>query len=188
MAEAAIGRGGRPERMMSARWLLDTRIFSGLVLLASAGVLGAALASQYWGGLVPCELCILERWPWTAAIVISLVALLAGSRPALPWLALLLALVFAVGGAFGFYHVGVEQHWFAGPTACTASGAGAATLEQMKAQILGTAPVLCDKVQWSLWGVSLAGWNLVASFLMAVLCLLVFALARPARRRRAALP
>ena len=172
--------------MTLRRLTLTTRDFSGFVLLASAGVLGAALSSQYWGGLVPCELCMLERWPWMAAITISLVALFAGSRPALPWVALLLAFVFLVGVGFAFYLVGVEQHWFAGPTACTAPAAGAETLEQMKAQILGTAPVLCDKVQWSLFGVSLAGWNLVASFAMAVLCLLVFGLARRATPRRAA--
>src|SRR5712691_376137 len=150
------------------------RAFAGFVLLASTIVLGAALLSQYWGGLAPCELCLLQRWPWAGAIAISLVALIVGSRPALPWVALALALVFALGGAIAFYHVGVEQHWFAGPSACTASGAGATTLEDMKRQILGTAPVLCDRVQWALFGVSLAGWNLLASLGMAAICADVF--------------
>src|SRR5437868_7728046 len=99
---------------------LSTRAFAGFVLIASALVLGAALLSQYWGGLAPCELCLLQRWPWMAAISISLIALLVGGRPALPWVALVLALVFALSVVFAFYHVGVEQKWFAGPTACTA--------------------------------------------------------------------
>jgi len=137
-------------------------------------VLGAALLSQYWGGLAPCELCLLQRWPWAAAIAIALVALVAGSRGALPWVALVLAAVFALSMAFAFYHVGVEQHWFAGPSACTAGATGAMTLEEMKRQILGTAPVLCDRVQWSLFGVSLAGWNLLASLGMAAICAGVF--------------
>ncbi len=72
--------------------ILTPRAFAGFVLVASAAVLGAALLSQYWGGLAPCELCLLQRWPWAAAIAISLVALVAGSRPALPWVALVLAL------------------------------------------------------------------------------------------------
>jgi disulfide bond formation protein DsbB len=154
--------------------MLTPRAFAGFVLMASAIVLGSALLSQYWGGLAPCELCILQRWPWVAAIAISLVALVAGSRPALPWVALVLAIAFALGVAFAFYHVGVEQHWFAGPSACTASANGATTLEEMKRQILGTAPVLCDRVQWSLMGVSLAGWNLLASLGMAAICAVVF--------------
>jgi len=152
--------------------LLLPRPFAGFVLTASVVVLGAALVSQYWGGLVPCELCLLQRWPWAAAIVIALVALIVGNRPALPWVALVLAVIFGVGALFAFYHVGVEQHWFAAPSACAAGG-GAQTLEEMKRQILGTAPVLCDRVQWSLVGVSLAGWNLLASLVMAMICLVV---------------
>ena len=162
---------------------LTPRTFAGFVLMASAAVLGTALLSQYWGGLRPCELCLLQRWPWDAAIAIALVALLAGARPALPWVALILAGVFALSVAFAFYHVGVEQHWFAGPSACTVSSGGAMTLEEMKRQILGTAPVLCDQVQWSLLGVSLAGWNLVASLGMAAVCFSVFV-----RTRRPASP
>ena len=161
------------------------RSFAGFVLTASAAVLGGALLSQYWGGLAPCELCLLQRWPWKIAILISLVALLAGRRPALPWVALLLAVVFATGVAFAFYHVGVEQHWFAGPSACTAQAGGALTLEDMKRQILGTAPVLCDKVQWALFGVSLAGWNLLASLAMAAICAAVFGRTRRAAPRAA---
>lgn len=160
--------------------VLTTRVFSGFVLAVSAGILGAALLSQYWGGLVPCELCLIERWPWVAAIAISLLALFAAGRPALPWVALLLGLVFAAGAVLAAYHVGVEQHWLAGPAACTASPTGAMTLEQMKAQIMGTAPVMCDKVQWSLGGVSLAGWNLIASLVMAILCVAAFVSARRA--------
>src|SRR5712691_5089638 len=152
---------------------LTPRAFAGFVLMASAAVLGTALLSQYWGGLRPCELCLLQRWPWDAAIAIALVAVLAGSRPALPWVALILAGVFALSVAFAFYHVGVEQHWFAGPSACTASSERAMTLEEMKRQILGTAPVLCDQVQWSLFGVSLAGWNLLASLGMTAICIAV---------------
>jgi disulfide bond formation protein DsbB len=155
--------------------VVTTRAFAAIVLLASAAVLGTAMLSQYWGGLQPCELCLLQRWPWKAAIGIALIALAAGSRPTLlPWTAAVLAGVFAVSVAFAFYHVGVEQHWFAGPSACTAGATGAMTLEDMRRQILGTAPVMCDRVQWSLFGVSLAGWNLLASLGMMAGCVAVF--------------
>jgi disulfide bond formation protein DsbB len=158
--------------------MLTTRAFAGFVLAASTVVLGAALLSQYWGGLMPCELCLLQRWPWSIAIVVAIVAVLAGSRSALPWLAMMLAAIFAVSAILGFYHVGVEQHWFAGPSACTVNAAGPTTLEELRRQLLATQPVLCDQVQWSLFGVSLAGWNLLASAVMAVLCTAVFVRAR----------
>ena len=157
---------------------LTTRGFAGFVLAASAVVLGAALLSQYWGGLAPCELCLLQRWPWGVAITISLVTVLAAGRGALPWVAAVLAFVFAASAVFAFYHLGVEQKWFAGPSACTASTTGAMTLEELKRQILATAPVRCDEVRWSLFGVSLAGWNLLASLLMTAICAYAFVQAR----------
>jgi disulfide bond formation protein DsbB len=165
--------------------MTPARGFAGFVLIASIIVLGGAFISQYWGGLAPCELCLLQRWPWAAAILVALLALVAGSRPALPWAALLLAIVYASGVAVAFYHVGVEQKWFAGPSACTSGGGGAMTLEEMKRQILATAPVRCDEAQWSLFGVSLAGWNLLASLGMAAICAIVF---RRARRPASSAP
>jgi disulfide bond formation protein DsbB len=162
---------------------VDPRRFPVFVLLASAAVLGSALLSQYWGGLAPCELCLLQRWPWAAAIIISLVAIMAGSRAVLPWVALLLAAVFAVGSALAFYHVGVEKHWFAGPNACTGAATAADTVEALKARILGQMPVRCDEPAWSLWGISLAGWNLLASLVMGSLSFVVFwRLGRPGGR------
>ena len=158
--------------------MLTTRMFAGFVLMASAVVLGTALLSQYWGGLAPCELCLMQRWPWAAEIVISLVVVLVGERAGLGWVALLLGVVFAVSVVLAFYHVGVEQHWFAGPTACTARETGAMTVEDMKRQILGTAPVLCDRPAWTLFGVSLAGWNLLASLVMTGCCVVALLYAR----------
>jgi disulfide bond formation protein DsbB len=161
----------------------DPRRFPVFVLVASAAVLGGALISQYWGGLVPCELCLLQRWPWAVAIIISLIAIAVGSRSALPWVALLLAAVFAVGSALALYHVGVEKHWFAGPNACTGTATAADTVEALKARILGQTPVRCDEPAWSLWSISLAGWNLLASLVMGSSCLAVFWLLRRPQRR-----
>ena len=161
----------------------DLRRFPVLVLVASAAVLGGAFLSQYWGGLAPCELCLLQRWPWAAAIAISAIAVVAGRRTALPWVALLLAAVFAVGSALAFYHVGVEKHWLAGPTACTGASTAADTVEELKKRILGQMPVRCDEPAWTLWGVSLAGWNLLASLVMGGACLAVLWLLRGPRRR-----
>lgn len=158
------------------------RAFPIFVLVTSALVMAVVLLSQYWGGLAPCELCLTERWPWDVAIVVSFVAAMVGSRAALPWVALLLGLVFAVGSALAFYHVGVEQHWFAGPSACTAAAGAPTTLEALKAQLMRQQPVRCDEPAWALFGVSLAGWNLLGSLAMTGVSL---AVARSASRGRA---
>jgi disulfide bond formation protein DsbB len=153
---------------------LPTRGFTAFVLGASTVVLGGVLLSQYWGGLAPCELCLLQRWPWAVAIVISFVATMVGSRATLPRVALLLAAVFVVSSGLAFYHFGVERHWFAGPSACSATATAADTVEALKAQILHQQPVRCDEPAWLLWGISLAGWNLLASLLMTGCCLAAF--------------
>jgi disulfide bond formation protein DsbB len=147
------------------------RAFPIFVLLVSAAVLGAVLLSQYWGGLLPCELCLKERWPWAIAIVVAFVAMMVGSRPALPWVAALLAAVFAVSSGLAFYHVGVEQRWFAGPSVCAEAAGTPTTLAALKAELAHQQPVRCDEPAWSLFGVSLAGWNLVASLVMTGICL-----------------
>jgi disulfide bond formation protein DsbB len=149
---------------------VTTKRFAGAVLAASVVVLGGALLSQYWGGLTPCELCLMERAPWWAAIGIAIATLLFTRQLALPLSAMLLALVFLASTALGFYHVGVEQHWFAGPSACTAGGTAATSVDALRAQLLGKQAVMCDEVQWSLFGVSLAGWNMIASAIMAAAC------------------
>jgi disulfide bond formation protein DsbB len=158
------------------------RSFPVFVLAMSVVVLVVVFISQYWGGLAPCELCLKERWPWAAAIAISAVAVASGKRPGLARVALLLAAVFAIGSALAFYHVGVERHWFAGPSACTAPTGAADTIAALKAQLLQQAPVRCDRPAWELWGISLAGWNLVASLFMAGISLAVFWRWRPVRR------
>jgi disulfide bond formation protein DsbB len=150
--------------------VLTTRQFTGAVLLAGVVVIGAVLLSQYLGGLDPCELCLLERWPWWAAIAIAAAFWLIDGRVARSVPAILLAIVFLISAGIAFYHVGVEQHWFAGPTACTASDTAANSVDALRAQLLGKQAVMCDEVQWSLFGVSLAGWNLVASLAMAMFC------------------
>lgn len=139
-----------------------------VILVATVAVLGGALVSQYWGGLRPCELCLMERWPYYAAIAIAVLAL---ALPASGWprrALLLLALVFVVSAAFGFYHVGVEQHWFQGPTACTSSSRVPRTLAELKQMLAHTQAVMCDQVQWSVGGISLAGWNFIVSMLIAL--------------------
>ncbi len=142
-----------------------------LVLLASIAVVGTALLSQYVGGLVPCELCLYERWPYYAAIVLALAALAFPAMNMQRATLALLGVLFLASTALGFYHAGVVQHWFAGPSACTSSGGAAETLEQFKARLLGQKVVLCDEIQWSIAGLSLASLNAICSLAIAVFAL-----------------
>jgi len=140
------------------------------VLAIGGAAIGGALLFQYAGGLEPCELCLLERWPYYAAIPIAALALATGPRGAGWWIALLF-LVFLVSAGLGGYHVGVEHGWLQGPTACTGpAGGGAKTAEEFARMIEERQAVQCDQVPWSLMGISLAGFNLLVSLLLVLLC------------------
>ena len=79
-------------------------------------------------------------------------------RPRAPALSLCLRrLAIAVSGAIGVYHAGVEARVFEGFTTCTATG-GLSLEDIMKVPL-----VRCDQVQWSLFGISMAGWNAILS-------------------------
>ncbi len=157
---------------MTERASPSPRFLTLLLLLASGAVVGTALLFEYAGGLAPCELCLYERWPYYATVVLAGLGLASGSRGAMKGFIGLAAIIFLAGAGLSFYHVGVEQHWFQGPTACTGGGGGAATLEALKAQLLNRQPVSCDEPAWKLFGtISLAGLNFLASLLLALFCI-----------------
>jgi disulfide bond formation protein DsbB len=85
-----------------------------LSAVAAALALGIALASEYWGGLVPCAFCLIERWPYRLAIVIGLVAAVVPPRW-VRWVLWLLVLTIGVGAALAVVHVGVEEHFWPDP-------------------------------------------------------------------------
>jgi len=129
-----------------------------LALLVPFGLLGGALFSQYVGGLYPCEMCYWQRWPHGAAIVLAGAAFLfQATSPRARLLTILAALAIAVSGAIGVFHAGVELGWWQGLTRCTTGGALSLD-ELMKVPL-----VRCDQVQWSLFGISMAGWNAILS-------------------------
>ena len=85
-----------------------------LLLVLSAAILLTALGAEWWGGLVPCPLCLVERWPWRVAAALGLLGLVlprAWARVAL-WLGVLTLLANVVAGGV---HVGVESRWWPSP-------------------------------------------------------------------------
>ena len=135
-----------------------------IALLLPLALLGGALGSQYIGGLYPCEMCYWQRWPHGAAIVAALLAFTSPAESSRSRnLTLFAALAIAISGIIGVYHAGVEARVFEGFTQCTAlGGKGMSTADLLK-QISQTPLIRCDQVQWSLFGISLAGWNAIFS-------------------------
>lgn len=138
-----------------------------LLLVVPAALLGGALAFQYIGGLQPCEMCMWQRWALVVTLALGLVAWATGSaRP----IVALAALALLVDGGIAVFHAGVEQHWWQGITKCTAPLASGSASE-MLSQILAQPLIRCDAIPWSLFGLSMAGWNAVIAILVGVYAL-----------------
>jgi disulfide bond formation protein DsbB len=140
---------------------LSLRAVLGLAAIAAASALGTALASEVWGGLVPCALCLLGRWPYRIAVALALVGLAVKRRLAVACAAGVLAAMLA-STAIGVVHVGVEAKWWPSPLpGCVARytpGGGLGDLPARPAKP-------CDEptylVEWL--PVSMAAMNLIFS-------------------------
>ncbi len=140
----------------------------GLALALRLGLLGGAHISQYVFGLYPCEMCWWQRYPHFAALVFALAAVVQPRQKLWPMLA---ALAILTSGLIGAFHAGVEYHWWEGITGCaTTAQAGGDPL----AAILNAPIVRCDVPAWTLFGISLAGFNFLISTAgaLAILALL----------------
>lgn len=128
-----------------------------LALLFPAVLVGGALISQYVFGLHPCEMCMWQRWPHYTAIVLAIIAFLLGQKPAARALVALAAVLIIASGVIGIFHAGVEYGWWEGMTRC--ASAGPMTLDD----IMNAPLIRCDVAPWTLFGVSLAGFNALFS-------------------------
>ena len=138
-------------------------------------MLGGALISQYGLGLYPCEMCMWQRWPHLAAIILALPALMLGLKPLSRLLVFAAALAILVSGLIGGFHAGVEYGWWEGLTSCATSiPAGGDILDS----IMNAPLVRCDVAPWSLFGISLAGYNFLLSVGGAILILVMLVTGR----------
>jgi disulfide bond formation protein DsbB len=142
----------------------DFRAARAIALLLPTALMAGALGSQFFGGLIPCEMCHWQRWPHYTAIVLALLAFVVPGAGVRQLLVALAALAILTSGAIGVFHAGVEYHWWQGITSCSTSITGSGgTPDEMLARIMAAPIIRCDAPQWTLFGVSLAGFNALFS-------------------------
>ena len=145
-----------------------------VTLIAAATLVGAWIF-QYGFGLVPCELCLEQRYAYYVVIPAGALLAIAASRGlATPWVALgliVLALATLANAGLATYHAGVEWGWWKGPTACTGPIVDLGKAGNLLEQLNKVKVVRCDEVQWRFAGLSLAGYNVLISLLMTAIAL-----------------
>lgn len=128
----------------------------------SAASLAAALTAQYAFGLLPCDFCLYQRIPFAVVVMLSLLGLMAvkamGRRFGI-FNMILCGIALLINSGIAFYHVGVEQHWWA--SACSLGDITALDPEAMKDAITNAPRVSCDQIPWQMFGISMAGYNVM---------------------------
>src|SRR5690606_13319124 len=149
-------------------------MFAILVLLGMAVTVGSALGFEHIGGYIPCKLCLEQRTPYYVGIPLMAVAALSSSLhfPSAITRGLLLVggLLMSYGLYIGVYQSSVEWGWWAGPADCGAvvappTGGSGGVLDSLNTVI----PPSCDKAALRILGLSLAGWNAIASLVLATI-------------------
>lgn len=159
---------------------MNRRMWILLAAGGSAALLLAAFGFQFLGGLAPCKLCLWQRWPHAAAILLGAIGIFYSTRlvPALG------AIAAALTGGFGVYHAGVEKKWWAGPSTCTSGDVTGLSTDDLMNQIMNAPLVRCDEIPWEFLGLSMASWNAIASFGFMVFWLIAIFAPSPSRDRK----
>ncbi|UWQ95527.1 disulfide bond formation protein B [Rhodobacteraceae bacterium M385] len=157
----------------------DTK--TGVVAAAGSGLLLATAWTFQAFGYAPCSMCILQRYPHVAAVLVGILVLLGLRHPVMY---LLGAAAAATTGTIAIYHTGVERDWWEGPTSCTGSGQNLSSMDVVDLLSTDAGPtlVMCDQVAWEFLSISMASWNAIGSF--GLMLLWIIALRMRIKKRR----
>lgn len=136
-----------------------TSAFPLALIAVSIGALGIAFTAEHLFGVEPCRLCLYQRVPYAAVGVLGLIGLAMHNPAALKIIATLATLAFCIGAAIAFYHVGVEQHWWASAASCGGGVVEKMSIDQFKTLLQQKPVKACDEINWTLFGVSMATYN-----------------------------
>lgn len=149
--------------------VLSTRTLALIAALGAGAALAIALGSERWDGLVPCALCLLERWPYRVAIVLALLAAVVPTRFARLLLGVVVLALLA-DAALGFVHIGVEARWWKSPLPeCQGPSFVAGSIAQRLASMPLRPAKPCDDPSYLIPGfpLSMAGMNMLFALVFA---------------------
>ena len=152
-------------------WLFQPLRRGIIVSLGSFGILAAVFAFEHLMGLAPCPLCLNQRIAFYLAVPLGLLAALSATKkPSLSTISFIaLTLIFIANSAYGGYHAGIEWGYWPGPASCAGNTFEVTNIEELILSLEKGAPPTCSEAPWRLFGLSLAGYNMLASLGLALL-------------------
>jgi len=137
------------------------------LVLAAVMPLAIAYYSQFFQGAEPCILCLYQRAPFAIVIILGIIGIL---KPELaPKTAIVAGCIFLVGAGIASYHVGVEQHWWASAASCGGGLPDQVSVADFQKLLTVKSAKACDEIDWALFGISMATYNVAYSSALAVI-------------------
>lgn len=150
-----------------------------LISAISVVTLATALAFEHLGGLDPCSLCLQQRYAYYFLIPTALMAGVLSRETNLGLAPIVLIALCTLAAAANVilagYHAGVEYKWWEGPQGCTGVNLMPGSLDEFRQQLSGVKVPRCDEIPWSLFDISMAGYNFLISLLLTALGALALA-------------
>lgn len=155
-------------------------------LFLAAASIASALAFEHLGGHVPCPLCVQQRYAYYLSIPVLFAALTlssGGRKGVAAAMFAAIALAFLANAGLGVYHAGAEWKFWPGPDSCAGDQGVSATAGALLKDLETIRVVRCDEASWRMFGLSFAGWNVVASLLIFAMTARAAVVAARNRRR-----
>ena len=143
-----------------------------IILFISIIALVSAYFIEYVLGYKPCNLCLIERWPYLIATIFILTNLITNKIEKI--ILIILAIIFAAATILSFYHVGIEQGFFDESLVCISNNEINSLNKEDIIKELQKEVVSCKNVEFTFFGLSLATINTVISFLLSAITFKLF--------------
>lgn len=147
------------------------KLRASFLIIASALALITAYVSQYMFDIQPCILCLYQRAPYFLTIVALIFVFTYSAKIHFSTTMIYFcSFVFMISALLALFHVGVEKGFIEEPTSCSLSSEeNYQTLDQLREVIHNSqSNPKCSEVQFSLFGVSMAGWNFIYSLILSI--------------------
>jgi len=145
-----------------------------LFLFISILVLLIVYYLEFFQGITPCQLCIYQRLPYFIIILLAISFLLIKNKSLKKITFLFYILIFTSSLIMSVYHFGIEKNLWNALTGCETNIKSFSDSDNLKEYLLNKDYVSCDDVSFKFLGISLAGYNIILSFILLILSITGF--------------
>jgi len=141
------------------------RYWGVIIFCLCVAAISIALIAEYIFNILPCPMCLNQRYPYYFIISIFIIFYFFKKIPNI-WFYILTELAVLYGLFYSVWHVGIEQNFLTGPSTCSGKLEEVNSVIDLKKQILNQAIINCNEVSWSMLGLSAATLNSLLLFML----------------------